>query len=297
MIALILCILSTTAIFIAFRSFKRFNMDSLQSIAVNYIVCVICGLIYLRADFNEIKNFGNEYWHYLSLFMGFIFVYTFFRMSRTAQEISVAASSMASKLAMVLPVLFSIFIIQRSVKDYDLLNYLGIVLTIPSLVLASWPKKGEDNSALLKNLMLPLSVFILSGFIDTSLNALNANFEGTGDIQFLPVYIFASAGIVGFSYIFFFRKVKTNWNLKSIIGGIYLGIPNFFSLYFLLLSLNRFNQDGAFIFPIVNLGTILLSSFLALSLFGERLNRIQLIGLGLSILAIYFLAYQEIHQF
>lgn len=294
MLSLLLTIIATACLFLAFKSFKVFGMNSLHAIIVNYLVCVIAGLIFLSADMHYlVESSSFKLWHFLGVALGFLFILTFLRMSRTAQEISVSASSMASKLALVIPVLFSLLIIQRSAKDYDFINYTGIVLTIPALLLASWPEKNLKQEKLMERIALPLSVFILSGIIDTCLNYFNALFEDDPSFIFFPVLVFFSAATFGFLYTLTNKSIPRKIKVKSVLGGIYLGIPNFFSLYFLLDTLKIFNQDGAFIFPFSNLGTIVLATLGAFILFQEKLNLIRLSGLILSCLALFLLAYQE----
>lgn len=294
MLSLLLTIIATACIFLAFKSFKVFGMNSLHAIIINYFVCVISGLIFLRNEIHFLfESEGIKTWHFLGIGLGFLFILTFLRMSRTAQEISVSASSMASKLALVIPVLFSLLIIQRSAKVYDLINYAGIVLTIPALLLASWPEKSVNNEKLLSRIALPLSVFLLSGIIDTCLNYFNALFENDPAFIFFPVLVFFSAASFGLIYALSNKLTRINFKSKSIIGGLYLGIPNFFSLYFLLDTLRIFNQDGAFIFPFSNLGTIVVATVGAYILFREKLNAVRMTGLILSCLALFLLAYQE----
>ncbi len=291
---LLLTIIATSCIFLAFKSFKVFGMYSLHAITINYFVCVITGLIFFRSKLPLLfEDPQFKIWYLIAFFLGILFILTFFRMSRTAQEISVSASSMASKLALVLPVIFSLVILQRSAKEYDLINYSGIILTIPALILASWPEKDIHNTKLISRLSLPFSVFLLSGIIDTSLNYLNALFEKDPGFIFFPLFVFFTAGLSGLIFSFTNKKNTPPWKLKSVIGGIYLGVPNFFSLYFLLETLKAFNQDGAFIFPMSNLGTILLSGIGAFFLFNEKMNLLKFSGLILACIAIYLLAYQE----
>lgn len=294
MLSLLLTIISTSCIFLAFKSFRVFGMNSLHAIIVNYFVCVISGLIYLNDHLHHLfSSWASRPWYLYAIGLGLIFIFTFFRMSRTAQEISVSASSMASKLALVLPVLFSLLIIQRTTKDYDFINYLGIILTIPALMLASWPEKNESGRSFLSNISLPLSVFILSGIIDTSLNYFNSIYESDPAFVFFPMLVFFCAGSFGLLFIMFNSQSRGRLKLNSIIGGVYLGIPNFFSLYFLMETLKIFNQDGAFIFPFSNLGTIILASLVAFILFRENMSPIRLLGLFMACIALFLLAYQE----
>ncbi|MDZ7607298.1 MAG: hypothetical protein U5K79_17335 [Cyclobacteriaceae bacterium] len=51
-------------------------------------------------------------------------------------------------------------------------------------------------------------------------------------------------------------------------------------------------------FPLYNVGVILASALLAVALFNEKFTKINLVGLGLSFLALFLLSYQEIiHYF
>jgi len=47
MLYLLLTILANVAIFMAFRSFSKFNINTLPAIVVNYGVCVITGTLYV----------------------------------------------------------------------------------------------------------------------------------------------------------------------------------------------------------------------------------------------------------
>jgi drug/metabolite transporter (DMT)-like permease len=82
--------------------------------------------------------------------------------------------------------------------------------------------------------------------------------------------------------------------LRSLVGGFILGVPNFLSLYFLLLALGSFGNSAAFVFPIYNILTMLVSSFAAWAIYRERLNLLNKWGLVLAVLAIVLISYQEL---
>jgi drug/metabolite transporter (DMT)-like permease len=58
-------------------------------------------------------------------------------------------------------------------------------------------------------------------------------------------------------------------------------LPNFFSFYFLLKALDAYQQNGAVVLTIYNLGVILLSAVTALVFFREKLTKKQWLGIGL----------------
>ena len=56
--------------------------------------------------------------------------------------------------------------------------------------------------------------------------------------------------------------------------GILLGIPNFYSIYFLMMALNN-EMSGSVFFPTLNCSVIALSSLLGIYLFKEKLRDIH----------------------
>lgn len=53
---LILSILSSSLIFILFRSFPRFKVDTLQAVVANYFVAFTCGIMLFYNDLSTLKN-------------------------------------------------------------------------------------------------------------------------------------------------------------------------------------------------------------------------------------------------
>ena len=85
MIWLILALLASTSIMIGFKLYPRFNINSLQSISVNYLVAFFAGLITLSTK-NQSPDIHSA-WLPLSLISGIFLALTFFvRMRNFASE-------------------------------------------------------------------------------------------------------------------------------------------------------------------------------------------------------------------
>jgi uncharacterized membrane protein len=84
------------------------------------------------------------------------------------------------------------------------------------------------------------------------------------------------------------KFIKGNFKLegKNILGGICLGIPNYFSLFFLIRALQNKNFESASIFTLINIGVILLSSLFGILLFKEKLIKQNYLGITLAIIAV-----------
>ncbi len=293
MIYLILTILMNIGIFLSFRSYSRMGINTLNAIVINYLVCVLTGMLFYGKSLIANAYILSETWILFPIALGAVFVLTFYLMAITTQKYNVAVATVSSKMSMLIPVIFSIYIFKLVVTKFDLFNFAGLLFGITSIILCSFTKKGGRSTTWSSKylLLIPAFVFLSSGLIDTSLNYLNAFIITSDQKPVLPVIIFASAFISGV-IILILRKEKIH--KKDLIGGIYLGIPNYFSLYFLLLTLSSFNNNGAVVYPILNVGIIVLSSMASFLIFSEKLVKLNIIGMIMALLAIFLISYQDI---
>jgi multidrug transporter EmrE-like cation transporter len=92
--------------------------------------------------------------------------------------------------------------------------------------------------------------------------------------------------------IFIVRFIRKNIfiRVKDIIAGIALGIPNYFSIYFLIEALRHPTIDSSIVFVINNVSTVLLSTLLGILLFKEHLVRKNKIGIIIAVVSIILVA-------
>jgi drug/metabolite transporter (DMT)-like permease len=217
-------------------------------------------------------------------------------MARTTQLFSVSVATIAAKMSLVIPVIFSLFIFKIESKPFSWINYLGIFMALLAILLSSIKRESIHRHRVfsLFILLMPFMVFLFNGFLDTTMNYAN-NYLLSKDLQpVFPITIFISAAIIG-TVTLILRKKKLK--PRYILGGVYLGIPNYFSVFFLLKGLSEFSNDGAIYFPLLNVGIILFSSLAAMIFLKERLQPVNKFGLILSILAIIMLSYQELYSY
>jgi multidrug transporter EmrE-like cation transporter len=79
---------------------------------------------------------------------------------------------------------------------------------------------------------------------------------------------------------------KVSFDRRSWFGGIILGIPNYFSIYLLVKSYNTLNLLPHQILSIANVGVVIFTSILGLSLFKEKFTIQKTIGLLLCLAAL-----------
>ena len=282
----------SVGIFLIFRAFSHYNVVTIQAIVVNYFVCVITGIVFLGgAEFAAHFSFDLP-WVWIAVTLGAIFIGTFYLMAMTTQRLGITVASVASKMSLVIPVLVSLFILQIASRPIIGLNYLGITLAIAAIILSSIKKKKENKEQIKWSaFLMPILVFIFGGVIDTSINFVSHQYLTASTEAIFPIVIFATAFSIGAVLLMIKGK---QLQLKSIIGGTVLGIINYFSIYFLVKSLGAFGNDGAIVYPVVNVGIILISALSSVAIFREKLSKINKIGLAVAILAVFLIFYQEI---
>jgi uncharacterized membrane protein len=117
----------------------------------------------------------------------------------------------------------------------------------------------------------------------------------TEDQAYYTIYVFSTAAIIGMGILIqnLIRK-KTKFELKNVIAGCILGIPNYFSIYFFIKLLNSHIMNSSAIIPIANIGVVVCAAIAALFLFKERMNKVNTIGLLLGIAAILLIAFEDL---
>ena len=283
MIFLALSIIASTLIFVIFRLFASYNINTLQAIVVNYFVACSCGVIGYQNSI-ELSAIPQYNWFYYTLALGALFIIVFNLMAITTQHSGLSVVSVATKMALVIPIAFGLWYYQEPLGPF---KAAGIVLALVAVYLGAVKK---DSGIILqkRNLVFPMLVFLGSGLIDTSLNFLQNDF--ITDKSLIPLFsstIFMTAGVIGIM-VLVAQKIKGVLVLefKNIIAGIVLGIPNYFSIYFLVKALRSDLFDSSGIFTINNVGIVIISTLLGIIFFKEQLSIKNWIGITLAVISI-----------
>ncbi|WP_178985743.1 DMT family transporter [Winogradskyella helgolandensis] len=277
MIYLLLSVLSSTAIFVLFKLFSKYKIDTLQAIVINYATAFGFGLIFNDAKIN-ISEIIQTHWFIAAIGLGFLFIAIFNVMALTAQKNGLSVASVASKMSLIIPVIFGVYVNNESTETQKLI---GIALALVAVYLTSI--KQKDNTIVTKSIYLPIILFFGSGIIDTSVN----HFAPKGNIPLFLSSIFGIAALIGISLIAYkYITTDKNFQIKSVPFGILLGIANYGSMYFLLLALRVENTESSNIFTINHIAILALSTLIGLVLFKENISRKNWIGIILALISI-----------
>ncbi len=292
MIYLIASIILSSYLTLAFKMLQRLNINVFQTIVFNYIACVITGSIVNGAFPINNENIHTP-WFKWAVIMGFMFISIFNVVGLTTQKLGVAVASVANKLSLVIPFIFSLYLYNESAT---ISKYLGIAVAIAAVVLTCYPSGKSSNQAHNKKLLflLPIVLFISSGLLDTLIVYVQNHFfiEAGSNFNNFLISAFSVAGTVGICILLYQYFIKKQpFNIKPVIAGICIGIPNYFSIMFMGKMIAAYQGKSSTIIPVNNMGIVLFSAIVAWLLFKEKLTAINWAGIILSIAAIALIAF------
>ena len=286
MIYLLLSILFNAVLFIIIKLFAKFNIDALQALVVNYFVAFGVGLFFLDTSFSPNIIISQE-WFKGSILLGFIFISTFYVTTITSQRNGLSVASVASKMSVIIPIILGVFLYDETLGSVKIL---GIIIALIAVYFTSKKETGEIQQA--SNLVFPILVFIGAGTIDSSLKYLQTFHVPSNQIGLFSSVTFFCAFSVGILILVFLSlKGKIKFAGRNILGGIALGLPNFFSLYYLVKMLEAKAFESATLFTIHNIAIVLVSTFVGILFFKERISMRNALGIGLALFALFLVTY------
>jgi len=292
MLFLILSILTSSLIQVIFKYFSKHEVDNIQAIPVNYLTCLLIGLLFNSAPItnSELFSFQNA-WFIHSFSLGLMFIVIFLAMAKCAQEISISVGAVAAKMGVLFPVVFGWFFLKEEITP---ILFTGISLSLVSILLVGrlhpdHPLKGTRLA------LLPVVIFLGSGFIDTNLKILENNYFEQVDAHHIVSAIFLGAFISGMVLIAYnYIRKRHRIKKKNLIAGVLLGIPNYFSIYFLMRALHHKGALTVYVMPFNNVGIVLLSVVLSVIIFREQLNNKTKWGIFVAMLSIVLIGLSDI---
>lgn len=286
MIFLLLSILSSSAIYVVFKLLDKFRINRLYAIIVNYFTACVAGYFGLERNLSIEDTLAQD-WVWGAIVLGVLFITVFNLMALTTKKSGLSAVSVASKMSVALPILFVIFYYDEPI---GFLKIFGIILALIAVYFSS--VKTKSGIHLEKNMLIyPLLVFLGSGIIETLIKFLEQNYVAKEDVALFSTFTFVCAAVVGMiAGIIQFTKKKIKFTYKELLGGIALGVPNYYSVYFFIHAL-RSGMPSTTVFILNNVAIVLFSTLLGIFIFNEKLLRKNWIGIALAVVSIILVAF------
>ena len=286
MIYLLLSIFNATLIFVIFRIFKHFKIDILQGIFYNYITACGVGFLFFGEEWQPL-DFSQSTWIPFAFIVGLLFISLFVMMGKSAQENGIGITSVAVKMSLAIPVLAAIFLYDESVYWSKVL---GIITALTGVFFITYQKKDKVKNKPKNNVWFLVILFLGSGILDTSLNYVEKVAIGDFSLALFSAIGFGIAAFFGLLLIIYkLLRNKIQLQKSALLGGIILGIPNFFSIYFLMMAIRYSGFSDSVTYALNNTGIVIASFIVGILVFKESTTMLKIIGGLIAIAAILLL--------
>jgi drug/metabolite transporter (DMT)-like permease len=287
MYLLLLCILSSTAIFIIFKIINRFNIPSFPVIVINYLVATILGFVIYSGD-RGLDSILKSRWLGISIVIGILFIIMFFLVAYSTEKAGISVTTVASKMSVIFPITFSLVI---DPSDHiSLLKSAAVIIALGGVLFTVYkPDKENPERSII---YIPLLLFFGMGIVDSMVKLAQQSYVSDNETAIFSAILFLNAFVAGCIAMLFYRRHNyfflkgTAWGWGALLGAV-----NFGSIFFLVKTLNYTSasgrsMDSSVIFGANNISIVALSVLAGLMIFKEKLIFINWIGIGLSALAL-----------
>jgi len=287
MIYLAISIVTAASLVVILKLFTVWHIPQRYGIVYNYLTCAAIGWIASDVQLQPAKILKWDATP-LALLLGAGFFATFNIIAASSRYLGVSKTTIAFKLSFIIPVTAAIVIYKESFTWVTIVAILCAVLSV--LIISTGNKASEDTQEDIPKYILffPVLIFLASGANDTFFNYIQDRYMTEGYGHILTALIFSGAAIAG---LLTAAYRKTFWTFKYLLGGIFLGIPNYASLYFLLLALEHSAMPYSRLFAVFNIGIILTGTGMGMLIFRERPERNSYIGLALAGIALLLIGW------
>ena len=283
MLYLTLAILSSAGIAILIKIYRQQGRRAEVLIASNYILAMVLGWIFLWTTAEPWSVSAATFW--LGLGGGLLWPSAFYLYTWGIAIYGLSLTGAISRLALVIPILFGIFFLS---EHLTLRTGVGILTVGSAFILHNPVKVRMWHSSNWKAVWYFPVLVLIFGFVDLWVNLFNH--LGPRQEQFVFLTLLFS-----FSMLFSWLAVAVQ-RLKVTTGdfwtGLTIGVPNFFTSYFLLESLKSpfFAEHSAIAYTLYSAVGVLLVFCLGAIIWREKITRGHLIGIALAVTAIVLLS-------
>ena len=283
---LIIAVLCSVAVSVLLKVARKRNIVIQQAIAFNYIAALSLSWFLLKPDFK-----GLEFTDFIAqsentpifLALGILLPSVFIIMSKAVEFAGIVRSDAAQRLSLFLPILAAFLIFHEMLSQS---KAIGIVLAFIGLF-CLLSKPNEQSAVDFRGVLGLIGVWFGYGIIDILFKQVAKSGGAFPTTLFIA---FSLAACIMFIYLLFKR---TQWNVASFVGGIILGVLNFFNILFYIKAHQSFSSNPTLVFAGMNIGVICLGTITGALIFKEKISKVNWLGIVFSLCAIFCLYYLD----
>lgn len=276
MVYLLLAILSSAMISVFMRLSEKYISHNIGMLVTNYLVCTVMAAFYTGTVYLFPRAEGTVTALGLGVLSGVLYLTAFVLMQWNVQKNGVVLPATFMKLGVVVPILLSIFLFREKPTVLQFLGFAGTAAAILLIHMDGGSGKAGSRFGL-------LVLLLLSGVTDFTAKF----YEQFGTRELESHYLFYTFLVALILCFALMLLNKQRIGCKELLFGVLVGIPNYFSARFLLLSLG--SVPAVVVYPTYSVGTIVAVTFAGVLLFREKLSRRRSVALVLILIALTLL--------
>lgn len=286
MIFILLSVICSVTVGVILKLARRYDVSIIQAIATNYIVAGAFSYLLYQPELSLIdKNAPWDLYLGLAVLLPSVFVI----LGMSVKQAGIVKTDIAQRLSLFISIIAAWLLFKESFNYYKIT---GLVLGFVAIFFVL--RKSQARSDSNNQSSAPLLVFLGFGIIDILFKkvALAKALPYTTSLSVIFILSFIVAALIVVAEII---RNKTRVQPKNILAGIILGIFNFGNILFYLKAHKSLHNNPSTVFAAMNLGVIVLGSIVGITIFKEKLNRFNYIGIALAITAIVFITLSQIY--
>ncbi|WP_394260707.1 EamA family transporter [Moraxella boevrei] len=284
MLYLFLAVFCSVSVSLLLKILRQHQIDIRQTILLGYPVACFLTLFLLKPDFNQLNNFlqNQPVNLIIMLALGILLPSVFVVLGKAIETSGVILTDACQRLSLILPIIASVVIFGETISGQKSLG-----ITLAFLALFALLFKKSDNLAKnfhnKNNYLWLIGVWLGYGVIDILFKQV-AKQGGS-----FPVTLSVSFGLAFVGLLIYLLAKKTMWKSQSLVWGLLLGILNMGNIYAYIKAHQALSESPSLVFTGMNVGVIVVASIAGFVFFGERLSKINTLGIGLAMLSVFML--------
>ena len=276
MIYILISVCCSISVAVLLKLARRYHIDIVQAVTWNYLAAIVLAVLFFKPQVSHLMQRPAPVY----IILGILLPVVFWFLAAAIKNIGIVKTDIAQRLSLFLPILAAYFIFHEQLNT---LKIIGLAIGMVAILLTLIRRNKQHTAS--TNWIYPAIVFIGFGVIDIL-------FKQVALLKAIPytsslIIVFGIAFLISLSYMIIVAyQKKRSITLINLICGILLGVFNFGNILFYLKAHQALSSNPSTVFAAMNMGVIILGSFIGVVLFKEKLSKVNYIGLCLALLAI-----------
>jgi drug/metabolite transporter (DMT)-like permease len=284
MLFLILSVICSVTVGVIFKIARNYQVLVTQIVAFNYAFALALCYLFFSPDLT-VLDASSPWGIFVSL--GVLLPVIFIFLATSIQYMGIVKTDSAQRLSLIISI-FGAWLYFG--EEFSALKLTALLIGFPALLLIL--NKPTDNKE--NKWIYPAIVLVGFGVIDILFKQIALSSKVSFTTSLFVIFSISFLIIVVYNgYELILEKAKMD--CKSFIFGGLVGVFNFGNILFYLKAHQVFAKNPSTVFAGMNMGVIVIGSLVGVFIFKEKVNKYNVIGLFLALVAIVFIVASQLN--